>query len=223
MDVPEYNKKVRLFTDIVTREKRYLSENKRLEILQFRWGIITGIVRTFRDINRIVHIKNSKQIYSEMIMYFTEKNYLAPEAKCGVYFIKGEIITRLIKVGQSSNVPARLYNLQIGSADKLRIEYVIPLEKNVLEIYEKKVHIWLDEYRHHGEWFDILDDDIVKLYACYSQEDLDVLMETDRMRSMGLGRKKGIDDSLEDDKDYSEEEVNDREREKIQENLLLTE
>ncbi len=211
------NERLKLFSELVVKERDYLSREKRLEILQFRWGIVGGRERTFRDINRLTNTKNSKEVYRKMMDLFEEKKHIFPEAVCGVYFVRGEIITHLIKVGSSINSKNRVRHLQTGSADKLHVEYTIPVKKKDIGKYEHKVHKWLDEWKDHDEWFRIPDQELELLYVCRSEEDLEALFKTNELRMIGLDRKKGEDDPLEDDNDYSEKEVEERMKQKRKE------
>jgi hypothetical protein len=62
------------------------------------------------------------------------------------YIIQGEQ-TRLLKVGRSKEVYQRLYDMQVGSPDKLHLLLTIAGD------FEQKIHQACDPYRSHGEWF----------------------------------------------------------------------
>lgn len=200
-----------LFKKISVQEKNYLSFNKRFQILQFHWGIVSE-PRTFRDINRLVNIRNAKQVYNEMMGYFGEKGYINVEANCGVYFIRGEIITHRVKIGQSTNAKHRRNRLQTGSADKLYVEHVVPIDdKNRLEEYQNKLHAWFDQWRIHGEWFQsIPDEELEPIYNCRNKEEVDVVLAKDPERAEGKNKLSGNEDPLgdgEDDEFWNEEEI----------------
>jgi hypothetical protein len=71
-----------------------------------------------------------------------------PNIYAGVntYIIQGEQ-TRLFKVGRSKEVYQRLYDMQVGSPDKLHLLLVIEGD------LEQKIHQACDPYKSHGEWF----------------------------------------------------------------------
>src|SRR6185312_11475198 len=65
-----------------------------------------------------------------------------------IYYIQGDV-TRLIKIGISTNVPARLAALQLGSPDHLTILAL----QNGSDYDEADVHRRFCGDRSHGEWF----------------------------------------------------------------------
>lgn len=200
-----------LFRQISIKEKAYLSHNKRFEILQFHWGIVSE-PRTFRDINRLVGIRNAKDLYNEMIRYFIEKGHMPPETNCGIYFVRGVRLSDMVKIGQSISCKKRLAELQTGSPDKLYIEHVVPIEDKIrLKEYEDKLHAWFDKWRLHYEWFQgIPDEELEPLYKCRTMEDIDILLATNENRAGGFNKLSGNDDPLNDGEDgegFNQEEV----------------
>lgn len=67
----------------------------------------------------------------------------------GVYVIQGEI-TRLIKIGVSTNIRERLYGLQGDSPDKLNVIHIFVNEGHLVE---QQLHKQFKRNRAHGEWF----------------------------------------------------------------------
>jgi|SRR5579859_2725410 len=74
----------------------------------------------------------------------------------GVYLIKSS--DAHYKIGQSTNVRARLNELQGASPLKLSLEYVIPCAN--LKIGEAYLHGLFASRRLHGEWFDLTPVDV---------------------------------------------------------------
>ncbi len=82
----------------------------------------------------------------------------------GVYFIASR---RLVKVGRSIDIEARLKTLQASSPEHLRLARTIQCSNS--EATQGRVERWLHDRfavsRRHGEWFDVgvLDDPILDL------------------------------------------------------------
>lgn len=69
-----------------------------------------------------------------------------------VYFVQG-VSTQLVKIGYTfMNPQKRLQIMQAESPDILRLVGVIRTAEP--RVIERKIHVWLKEYNHHGEWFD---------------------------------------------------------------------
>lgn len=205
--------KLRIFKVVAPAEREYLSRNRRLEILQLHWGILTPEEKTFGEINRIVGTTRTRDEYDEMIAYFQKKGYIAPLAKCGIYFIKAEHSLN-IKVGKSINAQNRKRDLQTGSPVRLWVDYVIPVPKDLLGVYEPKCHSWFSQWRDHNEWFAIPPEEMDIVRSQTSHEDLDTLFSTDPSRLSHLIISKQI---YEEDEGYAKEEELERDRERIRE------
>lgn len=77
-----------------------------------------------------------------------------------VYFIQG-LSNEWIKIGFSKQPLRRLDDLQAGSPTPLRIIKTVPGDMSL----ERKLHHYFSEYRKHGEWFDISEEDVYKALA----------------------------------------------------------
>ena len=62
----------------------------------------------------------------------------------GTYFIKDQ--RGRVKIGASTNIPARFSDIQVGNADELTL-------LAVLDIDETDLHTKFDKYHIRGEWF----------------------------------------------------------------------
>ena len=71
------------------------------------------------------------------------------EATAWIYFIVGEDSGR-IKIGSAKNPQARLAMLQTGSPERLLILGAIFTSRS----FERSLHVELQDYRLHGEWFE---------------------------------------------------------------------
>ena len=67
----------------------------------------------------------------------------------------------LVKIGWAGNVTQRRRGLQTGSPVRLEILHIIQAD----DAYrlEQEIHGELDEYRRHGEWFDLGEDPVWKV------------------------------------------------------------
>ena len=210
MIMEKYEKNLHMFKELCIKEKRYLSENRRLEILQYHWGIVGGDEKKFTQINGILRMRNSKVIFDEMMDYFTQKNYFPQLSKCGVYFVRGQH-SPLVKIGASKNAPARLGHLQTGSPVRLWIDYVLPTPKNLIYEYEEKFHLWFTSVKEHGDWYKVPMEELRFIYTFMTYKDFDTLLETDSSRALGFIRGKESS-TRDDEKDDPEAEVLYRQR-----------
>jgi len=78
----------------------------------------------------------------------------------GIYFINQPDIN-LIKVGLSTNIIVRLKLLQGSNSNKLVYLGYIPTSKKAIFVIEKQIHEILYKYKHHGEWFNNFNMDII--------------------------------------------------------------
>ena len=82
-----------------------------------------------------------------------------------VYFISdGEFV----KIGVTNNIKERLSDLQVGNARKLTVMLEIwVVSKKAAHEVEWKLHSLFSDYLMNGEWFDIQDKLIWKLWLMY--------------------------------------------------------
>lgn len=70
-----------------------------------------------------------------------------------VYFIQGRI-TKVIKIGITSNIYQRLSSFKCDSADEVDVLACIPLDSPLQSTaIERYLHKRFDQFRHHGEWY----------------------------------------------------------------------
>lgn len=89
------------------------------------------------------------------------------DAKNCVYFITDG---HYVKIGVASDLGKRLAQLQTGNPNKLSVKCVIEFgSKSKAQYYENKLHKYFESKHQLGEWFNLIDEDILLL-----QKDFDV-------------------------------------------------
>lgn len=72
-----------------------------------------------------------------------------------VYFVQGRI-TKLVKIGFTSNMYTRLASLKTDSADEIDLLCGIPLDSQMQSsAVERYLHRRFGHLKHHGEWYSV--------------------------------------------------------------------
>jgi len=89
-----------------------------------------------------------KKLTSEQRFELAEWKFEESKRYGKIYFIQGEL-TKLIKIGFTSDLKKRLESFEYCSPDKLILLGFMPGDEKM----EAKLHNTFKRYHHHGEWF----------------------------------------------------------------------
>lgn len=78
-----------------------------------------------------------------------------------VVYVIGAVGTRLIKIGQTTDIRRRLADLSTGSPVQLSVLWTAPGDQRL----ESDLHCYFRRQRRHGEWFDLGYADPVEMAA----------------------------------------------------------
>lgn len=104
--------------------------------------------------NRLKHTKRKRPKSKPRVGAFSAPpRPLVEDVKQYVYIIGCD--DHPVKIGYSTNVQARLIDLQVGQARKLRIYHFAEIKDGRGREVEKLCHRRIAHHRLNGEWFDV--------------------------------------------------------------------
>lgn len=90
----------------------------------------------------------------------------------------------LVKIGMAAKPAARLCSLQTGSAKRLRLAHIVPVERSLAVAVERYAHWLLNEFRGSGEWFSVS----AEQAATAIREALSAVSDGERQGHSSVGR-----------------------------------